>query len=142
VPRFTSDKARRPPKQVILSEFEEVYSEDLISLQPVGKSIRAFDGRGVGFILLPKSGRFRETGKVDTLRTLIEGLGYLSQKKIAQMMGSYHETVKHVLRDDLNIRKVSFKWVPHALNNSQRALLAQVSGELHDFLESRTNRSL
>jgi hypothetical protein len=36
----------------------------------------------------------RDTGKVDALRALIEGEGDLTRKKISQMMGNNHETVK------------------------------------------------
>jgi transposase len=63
-----------------------------------------------------------DTGKVDALCTLIEGDGYLSQKKIAQILGVHLETIKRILRDGLNMRRVNFKWVPHALNSSQRAV--------------------
>jgi hypothetical protein len=42
---------------------------------------------------------------------VIKGEGYLSQKKIAQMPGTGHETVKRIMRHDLKMYKVNFKWV-------------------------------
>jgi hypothetical protein len=53
---------------------------------------------------LPRSGDPRDTGKVNSVHALIEGEGYLSEEKIAQMLGSYCETVTHIWRDDLSIR--------------------------------------
>jgi hypothetical protein len=66
----------------------------------------------------------------------------ISQKKVAQMLGIHHETVKHILRDDLNMRKAYFKRVTHAVNSSQKAVQVQVSRGSLDFLESRTDRCL
>jgi hypothetical protein len=48
----------------------------------------------------------------------------------------HHETVKSILREDLKMRKVNFKWVPHMLNSSHKASLVEVSRELLDSLES------
>jgi hypothetical protein len=40
------------------------------------------------------------------------------------------------------MRKVNFKWLPHALNSSHKAARVEVSRELLACLESRTNQSL
>jgi plasmid maintenance system antidote protein VapI len=72
---------------------------------------------------------------------LIENEGHLSQKKIAQMLSIHHETVKHIVHDDLTMRRVNIKWVLYTLNSSQKTVAVQVSRELLDFLESRTNQS-
>jgi hypothetical protein len=58
------------------------------------------------------------------------------------MLGIRHEIVKRILRDDLNMRKVNFKEVPHALDSSQNTVRAHISRGLLDFLESRIDRSL
>jgi Mn-dependent DtxR family transcriptional regulator len=68
-----------------------------------------FDGGRTEFADLATSGTPRDTGKVDAVCALIEGKGYISQKKIARMLGIHHETVKRILRDDLNMRKMNFK---------------------------------
>jgi hypothetical protein len=60
----------------------------------------------------------------------------------AHILGIHHDIVKSILRSDLNMRKVNFKWLPHALNSSQKAARVEISRELLAFLESRANRSL
>jgi hypothetical protein len=58
------------------------------------------------------------------------------------MLGPHNETIKCILRGDLNMHKVNFKGVLHALDSSQKAVRVQVLRELLDVLESRTDRSL
>jgi hypothetical protein len=36
------------------------------------------------------------------------------------MLGIHHDSVMRTLRDDLNISKVNFKWMPHVLNSSHK----------------------
>jgi hypothetical protein len=69
------------PNQAILSELEEVHGKDVITLWAVEKWTAAFDSERTELADLPRFGRPRDTGKVDAVSTLIEGEGYLSQKK-------------------------------------------------------------
>jgi histone-lysine N-methyltransferase SETMAR len=133
---------KNAPNQAILSELEHVYGTGVITLRAIEKWTAAFEGGRTELADLPRSGRPRDLGKIDAVRALIEGEGYLSQKKIAQILSMHHETVKSILREDLNMRKVNFKWLPHMLNASQKASRVEVSRELLDFLESRPDRSL
>jgi hypothetical protein len=133
---------KRTRNQAIPSELEELYGKDMIWLRAVEKRTPAFTGGCTEFADLPRSGKPHDTGKVGAVRALIEGEGYVSQKKIAQILGVHQETVERNLRDDLNMRKVNFKWVPHALDNSQKGARVHVSRKLLDFLESGADRSL
>jgi hypothetical protein len=95
--------------QVILSELGDAYGKNAISLGAVKKWTAPFCGGRTELVNLPRSEKPPDTGKVDRVRALIEGEGYLSQKKIAQVLGIHHETVKQILRDDPNARKVNSK---------------------------------
>jgi hypothetical protein len=64
----------------------------------------------IEFVDLLRFRRPYDTGKVHAARAPIKGEGYLSQKKLAHMLGIYHETVKDMLRDDPIMRKINFKW--------------------------------
>jgi hypothetical protein len=50
--------------------------------------------------------------------------------------GIHYETVKRILHEYLNMRKLNSQLVPHELNSFQKAVRAQVSRELLDFLET------
>jgi hypothetical protein len=130
------------PNQAIHSELQQVYGTDVITLRTIEKWIAAFEGGRTDLADLPRSGMPRDTADIDAVRALIESEGYLSQKEIAHVLRIHREKVKSILRGDLNMRKVNFKWLPHALNSSQKAARVDVSRELLAFLESRTDRSL
>jgi hypothetical protein len=102
---------KHTPNQAILSELEEVYDKDVITLGDVEMWTAAFDVGRTELADLPRSGRPRDTGEVDAVHALIESEGYLSQKKIGKMLGVRHGTIKSILRDDLNMCQVNFKWV-------------------------------
>jgi predicted XRE-type DNA-binding protein len=133
---------KHTPNQAIHSELQQVSSTDVITLRTIETWTATFEDGRTGLADLPRSGSTRDTANIDAVRALIESEAYLSQKKIAHLLGIHHETVKSILRSDLNTRKVNFKWLPHALNSSQKATRVEVSRELLALLESRTDRSL
>jgi hypothetical protein len=133
---------KHTPKQAILFELEEVCGNDVITLRAAEKWTAAFDGGLTAPPDLPRFGRPRDTGKVDAVRALIEGEGCLSHENIAQILGVHRETVKRILRHDLNMRKVNFKWVPHALDNCEKAVRVRVLQEPLDFFEGRTDQNV
>jgi hypothetical protein len=94
------------PNQTILSELQRVYGKDVTLLGVIEKLIAAFDGGRTESVDLLRLERLRNTGNVDSVRALIEGGEYLSEKKIVQMPGIHHKTIKPVVRDDLNMCKV------------------------------------
>jgi hypothetical protein len=132
---------KHAPDQAIHSEPDQVYGRDVITLRTIQKWTAAFESGCTDLVDLARSGVPRDTGKVDAVRALVESEGCLSQKKIAHILGIHHETVKSILRDDLTMRKVNCKWLRHALKSSQKAARVEVSRELLNFLESRTDRS-
>jgi hypothetical protein len=54
------------------------------------------------------------------------------------MPGIHHETVKDILRDDLNMGNVNFKLVPHTLNSFHKPVRAEMPREYLDLLANRT----
>jgi hypothetical protein len=108
----------------ILSGLEEIYGENVIPLRAVEKWTAAFHGGRTDLVDWLRSETPRDTGEF-ALRALIEGEGYLSQANTAQMLDIHYETVKVILRYDLSMRRVNFKWVPHELNISQKAVRVQ-----------------
>jgi hypothetical protein len=133
---------KHAPTQGIHFEPEQVYGEDVITLRTIEKWSAAFGGERTDLADFPRSERPCDTGKVDTVGALVESEGCLSHKKTEHILGIHHETLKSILHEDLNMRKVNFKWLPPALNSSQRVARVEVSRELLDFQESRTDRSL
>jgi hypothetical protein len=114
-------------KQAIPSELEEIYGNDMVMLWDVEKWIATFDSWHTGLADLVRSGRLRDIGEVDTVRALMESEEYPSQKKIAQMLGIYHEIVKHILCNNLKMWILNFKWVLYMLECCLQATQVEVS---------------
>jgi hypothetical protein len=126
---------KHTPNQAILSELEEVYGKDVITPRAVEKWAQLLMVGAPSLLIWPDPGSIMTVER----STLIEAEGHLSQKKIAQMLGVPREKIKRILRDGLNIGKVNAEWVPHAPDSSKKGVWVQVSRELLDFLESRTD---
>jgi hypothetical protein len=101
--------AQAYPNQVILSELEKGYGKDVITLRAIEKWTAAVERGRTELADLPRSGKPGDTGKVEAVRALIKGEEYLSLKKMAQMLCVHDDTIKRILRDDLNIHNMNSK---------------------------------
>jgi len=63
----------------------------------------------------------------------------ISAKSIAEQLGILHERVGSIINEDLNIRKLSAKWVPKCLNADQKRQRFQSSEQLLEFLRGDPN---
>jgi hypothetical protein len=72
---------KQTPSRPVFSELEEVYGKDVISQRAVEKRTVVFDGGRPQLVNLPRSGRPRDTGKIDAVPGPIKSDGCLSQKK-------------------------------------------------------------
>jgi hypothetical protein len=75
-------RLKHTPNQAVLFGLVEVFGKDVITLRAVKTWTAAFDGGRTELADLPRCGRPRGTVKVNAVRALIEGEGYLSWKRI------------------------------------------------------------
>lgn len=68
-----------------------------------------------------------------SIRTLVQGNRQTSIKNIARELGIAVGTVQKIIHEDLNIRKVCAKFVPHALTPEKKEQHVQVS---ENFVEA------
>jgi len=76
-------------------------------------------------------------GIVDQIHELILEDRWISAKSIAEQLGISRERVGSIIRDDLDMRKLSAKWVPKCLNADQKRQRCQSSEQLLDFFFRR-----
>jgi len=57
----------------------------------------------------------------------------ISAKSIAEQLGISRERVRSIIHEDLDMRKLSAKWVPKRLNADQKRQRCQPSEQLLDF---------
>jgi len=67
---------------------------------------------------------------IDQIYELILEVRRISAKSIAEQLGISRERVESILHDELDVRKLSAKWVPKCLNTDQKRQRCQ-SSEQH-----------
>jgi len=63
----------------------------------------------------------------------------ISAKSIAEQLGISHERVGSIIHEDLDMRKLSAKWVPKCLNVDKKRQRYQSSGQLLEFFRRDPN---
>jgi len=62
----------------------------------------------------------------------------ISTKSIAEQLGISRERVGSIILEDLDMRKLSAKWVPKCLNANQKRQSCQLSEQLPEFFSARS----
>ena len=70
---------------------------------------------------------------IDQIHELILEDRRISAKSIAEQLGILHERVVSIIHEDLDMRKLSAKWVPKCLNADQKRQRCQSSEQLWNF---------
>ena len=71
---------------------------------------------------------------IDQVHELILEDGRISSKSIAEQLGFSRELVGFIIHEDLDMRKLSAKWVPKCLNADQKRQRCQSSEQLRGVL--------
>jgi len=75
---------------------------------------------------------------IDQIHELILEDRRVSAKSIAEQLGISLERIVSILHEDLDMRKLSAKWVPKCLNVDQKRQRCQSSEELSEFFSARS----
>ena len=74
---------------------------------------------------------------IDQIHDLILEDRWILAKSRAQQLGISRERVGSIIHGDLDMRKLSAKWVPKCLNAGHKRQLCQSSQQLLDFISAR-----
>jgi len=125
----------------ILLELEHVYGEASVTLRAVQQWVKAFQEGRTELNDLPRPGRPRDPTNIAKIRDLIQENPFLSQKKICQILGIHHQTARRIIEEDLQFRRINFRWIPHSLDSSQKASRVRVAKELLQMLEQSSDQT-
>jgi len=76
---------------------------------------------------------------IDQIHELILDDRRISAKSIAEQLGISREWVGSIINEDLDMRKLSAKWVPKCLNTDQKRRWWQSSEQLLEFFRRDPN---
>jgi len=77
---------------------------------------------------------------IDQIHELILEDRWISAKSIAEQLGMSRERVGSISHEDLDMRKLSAKWVPKLLKADKKRQLCQSSEQLLEFFSVRSKR--
>ena len=90
----------------------------------------------------PRSGRPKTVTTpeiIDQIHELILEDRRISAKSVAEQLGISHEWVGSIILEDLDMRKLSAKWVTKCLNADQKRQRCQSSEEVLEFVRRDPN---
>ena len=76
---------------------------------------------------------------IDQIHELILEDCRISAKSIAEQQGISRERIGSIIHEDLDMRKLSAKWVPKCLNADQKRQQCQSSEQLLEFFQRDPN---
>jgi len=76
---------------------------------------------------------------IDQIHDLILEDRRISAKSIAEKLGISHDRVRSIIHEDLDMRKLSAKWVPKCLNADQKRQRCQSSEQLLELFRCDLN---
>ena len=76
---------------------------------------------------------------IDQIHELILGDRRISAKSLAEQLGISRERVGSIIHEDLDMRKLSGKWVPKCLHADQKRQRCQSSEQLLEFFRRDPN---
>ena len=76
---------------------------------------------------------------IDQIHELISEDRRISAKPIAEQLGISRERVGSIIHEDLDMGKLSAKWVPKCLNADQKRQWCQLSEQLLEFFRRDPN---
>jgi len=76
---------------------------------------------------------------IDQIHELILEDRRISAKSIAEQLGISREWVRSIIHEDLDMQKLSAKWVPKCLNANQKRQRRQSSEQLLEFFRRDPN---
>ena len=117
----------------IFAEISAVYQSINVSYDTVHWWKKKFDSGLESIENAPKSGRPRSAcydNNVSKEKEIVERDASYTVRNIAQMVGFLLSRARYILKNILNVRKISARWVPHLLSDSQKKQRVKTAKQL------------
>ena len=123
---------RFPPTE-IHADLQKVYGNGALKYATVCKWVRRFNDGRESIENDPWVGRpvsVLTEKNVATVKTLIEEDGHYTLQEIEELSGIYSWNVLKILREQLGLRKICARWVPHLLTDEQKQSRVRLASQV------------
>jgi len=133
------------PKEIHAILMTETWGEHAPSHATVENWVAKFKHGDFSTYDAPRPGRPKTVTTleiVDQIHEIILEDRRISAKSIAEQLGISRERVGSIIHEDLDLRKLSAKWVPKCVNADQKRQRCQSSEQLLEFFRGDPNNFL
>lgn len=123
------------PKE-IQGELVAAYGNPPVPLTTIYYWVKKFGNGETSVCDYERSGRPRIFGLLEQIKSLMVEDPYVSAREMSVSCGVDKNTVVRVLREDLDMQKVNFRWIPHTLTDELKATRVRIGCEMLNILES------
>ena len=132
-------RKKTQPKD-IFNELKEVYGENSLKLRCIQKWCQRFDEGKEDVFDEVRGGRPKNNHLIPKISKIIESNPSISTTKLAYKLQSSKETVKRILTEELQMKKVNLKWIPNKLNEEIKKKRMKISKILLNNLNGLKKR--
>ena len=132
---------KTPPKDAFNS-MQQAYGENCPSLSFIRTWYKSFNEGRTNIEDLPRSGRPPTQGLVEQILTLLDDYPFYSARMIAKTLNKSKSTIIKVLKEELNMKKRSTRWVPYILSDEVKSERIEVSNKIYKILINSSERKL
>jgi hypothetical protein len=126
--RFFTLKGSSP--RDIHTELESVYGDEALCLRAVYKWYESFLQGRTELFDNPRSGRPMQNDLGDALRGMLQEFPFTSCKHLCVQFRIAKATCLRIFHDVLHSKKFNLRWVPHSLDDAQKAEHVSLSAGL------------
>ena len=102
----------------------------ITSLRTVGRWIDRFNSGDYSVINKQKPGRPVDVKNIAMVELEVKNDPFISSREIGRRLSICKDTVTKILRENLKMKKVNCKWIPHLLNDNQKLKRIQIATEM------------
>ena len=121
-----------PPTE-IHADLQNVYRKGALKYAAVCKRVSRFNDGWESIENDPRVGRpvsVLTEKNVATVKTLIEEDAHYTMQEIEQISGIHLSSVLKILREQLGLRKICARWVPHLLTDEQKQSRVRLASQV------------
>jgi histone-lysine N-methyltransferase SETMAR len=123
----------------IYEELSNAEGERALSIVTIRRWIAKFKDGETNFEDKPRSGRPREavtSENIAKVKEFVTNDSHITTRRLEDVTGVSHERIIHILHNELQLKKVCAKWVPHKLSADHKANRVEISKQLLEVLEN------
>lgn len=128
--------------QTIYQEICSVYGTNSISLRSIQDRTNKMKKGTHSIFDQNRTGRPKKSALIPQIQNYLKENPYSSTRNIAKHMNADKKTVKFILVNELHMKQVNFKWIPHVLTSQNKAIRVEMCTKLLEFLSNANNNKL